>query len=185
MPKKKEETIEQIEFPDEYKVCACDLSLKRPGICILSLKKTDKGIEITNVQLSSVDNKTDKKKTHGQLLDEIGAEFKRIYPLNSIVYCVREKGIMHQMTPAERSLSKVEGLLDWTLWAFYGQEWFDIYPVTVKKLIAGSGKAEKEDVAIALEKYIGKQKYKCDDESDAAAVGIAWLIQQGQLKEIV
>ena len=68
---------------------------------------------------------------------------------------------------------------------FYGKEWYSIYPVTIKKLITGNGRAMKEEVAECLEKYIGKQDYKCDDESDAAAVAISWLIQQGQIKEIV
>ena len=69
-------------------------------------------------------------------------------------------------------------------WAAYwtNKEWYSIYPVTIKKLIAGSGKAEKSEVAESLEYYIGKQDYKCDDESDAAAVAVAWLIQQGQIK---
>ena len=79
-------------------------------------------------------------------------------------------------------MSKVVGIMDWMgYWS--NKEWYSIYPVTVKKLITGSGKAEKFEVADALEYYIGKQCYKCDDESDAAAVAIAWLIQQGQIKQ--
>ena len=89
---------------------------------------------------------------------------------------------MNLKVPSERDVAKVVGLMDFMLG---DTEWFEIYPVTVKKLITGSGKAEKSEVATALEKYIGKQEYKCDDESDAAAVGVAWLIQQGQLKELV
>ena len=73
--------------------------------------------------------------------------------------------------------------MDWAAYRLHPPvEWNSIYPVTIKKLIAGSGKAEKSEVAEALERYIGKQEYKCDDESDAAAVAIAWLIQQGQIE---
>ena len=92
---------------------------------------------------------------------------------------------MKVKVPSERSLSKVVGLMDWVLWQQHKTEWQSIYPVTVKKLVTGSGKATKEEVADALHFYIGKQDYKCDDESDAAAVAIAWLIQQGQLKQKV
>ena len=63
------------------------------------------------------------------------------------------------------------------------QEWFEIYPVTVKRLVAGSGKAEKKDVADALLKYVGEQEYLNDDESDATAVAVAWLIQNHQIQE--
>ncbi len=49
-------------------------------------------------------------------------------------------------------------------------------------MITGSGKANKQDVADSLERYVGKVQYGTDDESDAVAVGIAWLIGEGYLK---
>ena len=171
--------IEQIEFPDRYKVLGADLGLRRPGFCILEIENK----EIKDVKLYSVDNKTAKKKTHGQLLNDIEEKFKEIFPYKDLVFLVRENEIMKVKVPSERNLSKVVGLMDWAAWALYEREWYSIYPVTVKKIITGSGKAEKSEVAKCLEKYIGKQEYKCDDESDAAAVAIAWLIQQGQIKE--
>jgi crossover junction endodeoxyribonuclease RuvC len=178
MPKKKE-AVEIINFPETYKVLGADLSLKQPGFCILSI---DNGL-ITDVKLYSVNNKQDKKKSHGQLLDEIGSKFKEIFPVNCDTFIVRENEIMKVKVPSERSLSKVVGLMDWLAWALFGKEWYSIYPVTVKKLVTGNGRAEKTDVAKCLDNYIGKQTYKCDDESDAAAVAIAWLIQQGQIKQ--
>ena len=177
MPKKTKE-IEHIDFPSEYKVLGADLSLKQPGFCVLSISDG----EIKDVKLYSVNNKQDKKKTHGQLLDEIGDKFTQIFPVDCNVFIVRENEIMKVKVPSERSLSKVVGLLDWMAWALFDKEWYSIYPVTVKKLITGSGRAEKEEVARCLKYYVGEQTYKCDDESDAVAVAIAWLIQQGQIK---
>ena len=49
-------------------------------------------------------------------------------------------------------------------------------------MITGSGKANKQYVADSLERYVGKVQYRTDDESDAVAVGIAWLIGEGYLK---
>ena len=49
--------------------------------------------------------------------------------------------------------------------------------------MAGDGLAEKQQVADALEAYVGKQEYACDDESDAVAVGIAWLIQKNMITQ--
>lgn len=178
MTKKKETKPESIVFPDEYKVLGCDLSLRRPGFCLLTIK--DK--TIINVKLLNKDNKKDKKKPYGELLNDILETFGSILPENETVYLVRETEIMRQKTPAERSLSKVVGLLDWAAW-MCEYEWYSIYPVTIKKIITGSGTAQKDEVAKALDKFIGLQNYKCDDESDAAAVAVAWLIQQGQIKE--
>lgn len=52
----------------------------------------------------------------------------------------------------------------------------------IKKLLTGSGKASKEEVAAALEEYVGQQNYAVSDESDAAAAGVAFLIQTGQIE---
>lgn len=176
--------VEKIEFPNEYFVLGADLSLKRPGFCLLRVKNIDNEVEITDIKLYSVDNKTDKKKCHGELLEDIRDKFVDIvFPPKANLYAVRETEIMFQKVPSERSLSKVVGLIDWMYWKIYKKEWFSIYPTTIKKLITGSGKAEKQEVADSLDKYLGKQDYRCDDESDAAAVAVAWLIQQGQIKE--
>lgn len=174
------------EFPERYKVLGADLSLKRPSFCVLSVRKENGETHVKIRKMVTVDNKLDKKKNHGQLLDDIMMAFsKLIVGEETMTFYVRENEIMKVKVPSERSLSKVVGLMDWSLWKFTGNEWFSIYPMTVKKLVAGSGKAKKEEVAAALEKYLGKYDYKCDDESDAAAVALAWLIQQGEVKEIV
>jgi len=176
--------IEKIEFPNEYKVLGADLSLKRPSFCLISFKKEDGKTVMTDIQFKTIDNKNDKKKCHGELLEEIRRGFIDIAFMRSLnTFFVRETEIMHMKVPSERSLSKVVGLMDMMLWKISHKEWFSIYPTTVKKLITGSGKAEKNQVAKDLEYYIGKQDYKCDDESDAAAVAIAWLIEQGQIKQ--
>ena len=173
------------ELPLKYRVVGADLSLRRPSFCVLSVNKESGLTKVKIRKIITVDNKQDKSKPHGQLLEEIMMAFSKVllYDETMTIY-VRENEILKTRTPAERNLSKVVGLMDWSLWKFSGCEWFSIYPMTVKKLVTGSGRADKEQVAAALEKYVGKQEYKCDDESDATAVAIAWLIQQGELKTI-
>ena len=187
MAKKKTEP-ELVHFEKHYAVLAADLSLKRPSFCVLEVENNNGVAEIKNIKFKTVDNKTDKRKPHGELLNDILMAFQECDPywmtgLNQSPFYVRETEIMHMKIPSERSLSKVVGLMDWGLWQQHKLEWHSIYPVTIKCLVAGSGKATKEEVAEALEYYIGKQDYKCDDESDAAAVAVAWLIQQGQIKQ--
>lgn len=183
MVKKKEQEIEHIDFPDHYWVCGADLSLRCPGFCLLEVNKQDGKTVIKDIKLTSLNNKGKKNKTHGEILREIHTKFGDftrylvLFPDNT--YFVREKMVMNQKVPSERDVAKVVGIMDFYLW----KEWYEIYPVTVKKIITGNGKAEKQEVAACLEKYLGKQEYKYDDESDAAAVAISWLIQHGEIKE--
>jgi crossover junction endodeoxyribonuclease RuvC len=54
----------------------------------------------------------------------------------------------------------------------------------VKKSVVGSGKAEKEEQAEAVRKWTGYTgEFATHDESDAAAIGLAYLIREGLIKE--
>ena len=121
--------------------------------------------------------------THGHLLALIQAEFKsylepftKHHPdYNNFVF-VREKGFLNSTTYI---LSKVNGVLDLTLMDIQKDLSFDeIPPTTVKKIIAGSGKASKLEVQNSLKYYVGEHEYKTDDESDAVACAIAYLISK-------
>ena len=78
-------------------------------------------------------------------------------------------------------LHEVVGISDLYAWGFGKRQFEEIGPKMVKKYVAGDSSAEKEEVAAALEQFVGKREYACDDESDAVAVGVAWLIQQGMI----
>ena len=79
-------------------------------------------------------------------------------------------------------LHKVVGVADLYAWGFGNKEFEEIHPKAIKKLVANNQLAEKEEVAAALPQFVGEREYECDDESDAVAVGIAWLLQNGMLK---
>ena len=182
---KKAEPEIVINFPQKYYVIGADLSLKRPGFCKLTVEKTEEGTRFTDIQLMSVDNKTDSKKPHGQLLNEIMEAFTAFIPDpekdQTPCFYIRETEIISKHTPYERNISKVVGIMDWLLWRL-NVSWQSLYPVSIKKLVAGSGKADKSAVAEHLPYYVGEIKYNNDDESDATAVAIAWLLQQNQLQ---
>ena len=96
MPKE----VETIVFPDQYKVIGADLSLKRPGFCILSVKKEDGQTKIKVRKLFSVDNKTDKKKTHGQLLSDIhAAVIKLFFPIEPNTFFILSLGFPSYLFP--------------------------------------------------------------------------------------
>lgn len=55
---------------------------------------------------------------------------------------------------------------------------------TVKKAIAGYGKADKDEVAAGVRRILKLPEdyvFATDDESDAAAIILAWLIERGAI----
>ncbi len=96
---------------------------------------------------------------------------------------VREQALDKQGGPRNSRvievLHKVVGVSDLYAWGLGGRIFDEIHPKTIKKLVANDQLAEKDAVAAALSQFVGERDYACDDESDAVAVGIAWLLQQG------
>lgn len=181
MVKNKEE---HIQFQDEYYLVSVDSSLKRPGFAVFHI--IDK--QIKEVNTSVVDNKT-KVKPHGQLLDEIISHFiTNVVPnTDKQVIFLRQHIAPNHFN--ENAVVEVVGFLNWYIYKFHecihsNKEWYELYPVTVKKEMTGNGKAQKHQVAYELFKYphCGKN-YKTDDESDAVALGLAFLIRHGQIKK--
>lgn len=186
---KKTKAIKPIDFPQRYRVVAADFSLTRPGFCVFIAEIQDGKTVISNLTTTCVDNKRGKKKTHGEILDEIMSAMDNI--LTSCeseeslpTFFVREKAFNSRAAMSEIGIFKVVGISDWLMWKRLKSEWHEIYPVTVKKCVTDNGKADKAEVASFLRYYVGEHNYPTDDESDAAAVGIGWLIQQGQLQTI-
>lgn len=90
---------------------------------------------------------------------------------------MREKGFS-RFPHETQALFKVVGIADLAAWQKCRAVYEEIAPSAIKKLLTGSGKASKEDVAAASHRFIGEQVYQTDDESDAVAVGIVWLLQR-------
>ena len=117
-------------------------------------------------------NNRGEKKCHGQILAEI---YDLITELAvDVAVFVREKGFS-RFPHETQALFKVVGVADLAAWTTCRTEFVEIAPTTVKKILTGSGKGSKEEVATMLERYVGRQKYATDDESDAVAVGITWM----------
>lgn len=74
-------------------------------------------------------------------------------------------------------LAKVVGLSDYLAEIFASKEFEEVFPTTVKRLLTGDCNAKKDVVAASLERWVGKHEYAVDDESDAVAVGVSWLIK--------
>ena len=80
-------------------------------------------------------------------------------------------------------LHKVVGVSDLYAWAIGGRVFQEISPLTIKAAVAGDKNAHKDVVASSLERFVGPDEYACDDESDAVAVGVTWLLKHGLIDD--
>lgn len=158
---------------------AMDLSLSSPGFAVLAV--TDDGEPIL-LEKSHV--KTNAKKPHGFRLCEIGEEIERYIDAYDPKHIVRERGFS-RFPATTQTLFKVVGVSDKIAYYHAGKVSHEIAPTSVKKLVTGNGKASKKDVEKSVIKRLRIDKsnfFDTDDESDAAAVGLAFMIQKGLIE---
>lgn len=173
---------------DEFLVFAADISLRRPGFALIKWSNGKPELLIKN----NVDNRhTDI--TRGMALERTYDALNiwlQVITLNKFwhnperelpVYLVREQGI-----PAHRSLNEIgifEAIGITTMWAWtkLHAEWIDIHPLVIKEIVTGDGKADKDAVAKAVNEYFPEARFETDDESDACAVGLSFLMSVGLL----
>lgn len=109
------------------------------------------------------------------ITDEIRDLVSRGVGTNNI-YFVRERGFS-RFAAETQTIFRMVGVTDLVLWDETGKSFDQLAPKEVKLLVAGDGRATKENVRDALSKFVGPLEYKTDDESDSVAVGIAWLLK--------
>lgn len=163
-----------------YLFCA-DLSLRQPGFAILKYDK-DLGVELMATSVC----KNPPKLSHGECVTRIAQHILELMghiPKGSDISFVRERAFS-RFPQETQTLNKVVGVTDYILASVLHEmdinikpeDWVEIAPKTVKLIVAGSGNATKEDVAVAIQRYVGQVQFETDDESDAVAVGIAYFL---------
>lgn len=153
-----------------------DLSLNGPGFAVLAL--TDEGVPLI-LEKSHIKSRAAAK--HGEKLTVIGEEILRYFETYSPEHVVREKGFS-RFAATTQALFKTVGVSDVVAYEFGHKQIAEIAPTSVKKAVTGSGKASKDEVADAVTRILRIDQadfFATDDESDAAAVGIAYYIEKG------
>lgn len=153
-----------------------DLSLSQPAFVVM--EKTEEGLHI--LHKSSL--KTNAKKTHGYRLFQIYQHMDEIVNVyeSQLDYIVSEKGFSRHARTTQ-ILFMVHGIARLNAHQ-HGYDVKELSPTTVKKAVSGNGKNSKEMLADAVKGYFDTDiTFKNTDESDAAAVGVAFLIQKGKL----
>ena len=156
-----------------------DTSMTAPGIALLEAKKgRAKVIDVSHV-------KTTTDQTHGlraeiveawavSFIHKHGAKFDVIVREDFVARTSKQGHPVYSAWGAcDRALNKFG--LNFTTPA--------ISQSAVKKAVVGVGKAEKHEVEAAVRKWTGYTgEFAKDDESDACAIALAYLIREGLIK---
>lgn len=140
-----------------------DLSMSNSGVVILDKNKP--------VFIGSVP--TDDKKTHGERLKHIYdymAELKEKYPPE--VVCI-ERGF-NKFNISTAVLYRVHGVINML---FYDIKQIYYPPKKVKEAIV-SGTAKKEEIMERILELYPNIKFKTNDESDAFAVALTYIVKE-------
>lgn len=163
---------------DEFKsnftdiTLAMDLSLSSPGFAVLAVfEGSPIALEVTSI-------KTNAKTTHGARLTQIAEEIAFLIRKYQPEHIVREKGFS-RFAATTQALFKVVGVSDYISHRDVGKAVDEIAVTTVKKAVTGDGRADKQAVQDAVLRILQidtTDYFTNDDESDACAVGIAYLL---------
>lgn len=152
---------------------AMDLSLNGPGFAVIAVEPTSNKPIILDVRSLVLT----RHKAHGPKLQATTELLRNLLTTYKPQHLVREKGFS-RFPATTQSLFKVVGATELTAYNEGYEVITEIAPTSVKKAVTGNGKASKEDVASAVVKHLQIEDvdyFANDDETDAAAVGLAYL----------
>lgn len=156
------------------KLLALDLSLNRPGFAVLTV--TARTISIAECGHLAVDTRLE----HGARLRQIREWIRTILDRHADI----ESPFVKEDAPPDTRglvLAKTHGVAEEILAEY---SFVNYAPTTIKRVVGGSGKAEKADVEAGVRAALGLAKtfeFATDDESDAVAVGLTHLAMARRL----
>ncbi|MGM0836012.1 MAG: hypothetical protein ACQEV7_07635 [Bacillota bacterium] len=172
------------------RVLAFDTSMSAPGVAILEVKNGKAKI----IALSHV--KTDSKSSHGlraEIIEGWATVFIADHTRKGFDIVTREDfhgqssaqnyPVFASWSSCERAVGKFGLTFDKFTYELKNGRKKTLLGVPqskVKELVAGKGNVDKAELAEAVRKWTGYTgEFACDDESDAAAIGLAYLINGG------
>ena len=121
---------------------------------------------------------TDPKKSHGQRLEIIHDALTLLrnkYPTKSLIL---ESGFC-RFNKATLALGEVKGV---TILVYADCEITEYAPKSIKKIVTGSGKSSKEEVAAKVGRRYPGIEFENWDMSDAVSVGVAYFLKHNILE---
>jgi crossover junction endodeoxyribonuclease RuvC len=151
-----------------------DLSLAYPGLAVVDV---DRG-HLRIVHLDSLPNGS-KRWDEGQRLDHVGAWMKcALYQFGPFDGIVREQAPNGHNAHVSRALFGVRAASE-ICFRGLGVPILEYSPATVKKQVAGNGRATKEDVERGVLSYFPDAEPRNDNETDALAVLLTHFKKEG------
>jgi len=148
---------------------ALDISLKNTGIAIF----TDFGNPVSIRSIS-----TNSKDKHPQRLQFIADSILRLRKNYSPLAMVFESGF-YRFSASTQAIYKVIGVMQYL---FSDVQQYSYAPSTIRKIVCGNGRANKEDVEKSVLKVWPNLSFEDNDQSDACGVGLCYMINKGIIK---
>ncbi|MGF1433296.1 crossover junction endodeoxyribonuclease RuvC [Bacillus thuringiensis] len=160
-----------------FRVLSIDTSLGCPGIAVIDvINGKPKLIDVSHVKTKS----TEPIALRTQIIEAWSLLFIRNYaPFDLIV----REGFSSKIAYTNYTVFSAWNAVDRALNSFGLAVDDSIGQASVKKKLLGKGRAEKEEVEAGVRRYVEWDEFKTSDESDACAIGLAYLLDKGIINE--
>lgn len=166
------------------KVLAFDISAS-PGVAVVEARQLKSGIKLTLNYVDSVKTSTDHTDAQRYAVVEALA-VRAIHDYGPFDAVVRENFTKGGSKRATQTVFGAWAAVDGALGRYGYTVDADLTPATVKKSVTGDGKAGKHEVESgvrAILKLPREYVFKSDDASDAVAIALTYLKQEGLIAE--
>ncbi|MEH7464606.1 crossover junction endodeoxyribonuclease RuvC [Bacillus thuringiensis] len=153
-----------------------DISGTSTGYAVIAREETGE------LRLCTVGHiKTSSKNTDGERMSKIRDRIDILFDIYPISKVIRERGFSNNRHRSTQLIFKSIGVAELTCNDRGFPEVIEYAPTTIKLQVGGSGKADKDDVKKGVKKFFPDAEFKTDDESDAVAVILTYLLKEGLL----
>ncbi|MFC8958278.1 crossover junction endodeoxyribonuclease RuvC [Bacillus subtilis] len=162
------------------RILALDISTN-PGFAVLEVKRLKSGPRINLVHVTSVSTTSQSPDSHRYSYIE-AATTMVLHEYGPFDVVVREHFTGGRNKRSTQTVFGAWAVIDLALGKYGYKADVEITPKTVKKDVTGKGSASKDEVEAGVRRILSLPDdftFRTDDESDAAAIGLAWLIHEG------
>lgn len=156
-------------------ILALDLSLNSTGYAVMTAddcRLVEKGI----IKAKRKENHHQKLNRQKDVLEGIAKKYEE----DGYELIIVKEQLLFRPPKTASILAKVHGIVDLLF-----EEIHEYYPSSIKKIVTGNGRANKKEVEEAVCKRLGKTSeeldFKSDDESDAIAVALTYLLEENYI----
>lgn len=160
---------------DRTLILALDLSLNSTGYAIMEMD----GLTLVEKGIIKAKQREQHHEKLNRQHDVLVGIMDKYTELGYDLIVVKEQ-LLFRPPRSASVLAKVHGVVDLIFPLVH-----EYYPSSIKKIVSGNGRANKKEVEEAVCKRLGKTSeelnFKSDDESDAIAVALTYLLEENYI----